>query len=299
MIGKLHEIAVNGRVEYVDGKELRRGYQRGSDSRRVWTEAQQIQTRAQQSEQSQQQFFKAIQDPEQMLEILERNGYSETLEKVAYKIAERLDSDRRIIRAAADAARSRLGIQDYNHREIQDVITKTEARLRQTRETELRERRLTFREQQLQAQQQQQESQQSQQQWQAVYERQIAQLRPNALRAYGIKDGKANHQAFARHLQNVIAEQGFTGNITRELCMEAAKDLSEELSDRLHAEQGNGAANGNGALTPQQWAQQRRPKPLPPTRIGGGAGKPMGGVAAKRGSLSDLEAMVAKGRAGG
>lgn len=300
MLAKIHEIPVNGRIEYVDGNELRRGYQRGSDSRRMWGEAQQIQSRAQQAEQQQQQFFQAIQDPDQMIEILERNGYSPTLEKVVYKLAERIQGDRAIIRAAADAARARLGIQDYNHREIQDVITKTEARLKAAREAELKERRLTFREQQLQQQEQARTSQQSQEQWAAVYKRQLDQLRPNALRAYGIKDSAANHQAFSRHLQNVIAQQGFTGNITRDICMEAAKDLSEEQQDRIASEQGAGAAPGNGqALTPQQWAAQRRSKALPPTRLGGGAGKPMGGAAAKRGSLSDLEAMVAKGRMGG
>lgn len=297
---RLHELTMNGRTEYVDTKELRRGYQRGSESRRVWAEAQQLQAQAQTNEQHQQRFFEAIKDPGQMLSILERNGYGDTLEQVAFMIAERLDGDRTIIRAAADAMVARLGLPagSYEHRDVAETIKRTEARLKSTRAAELREQQIAHREAMQAEREKAAEQQKNTAEWSQVYERQLNQLRPLALRAYGIKENKANNDAFKRHLLAVVT-QANAENITRDLCLEAAKDLYEELQDARTSGQGETRPE---ALSPQAWAAQRaqrRPKPLPATRMGGGAGKPNGGLGGvKRGSLSDLEAMVARSRAG-
>jgi hypothetical protein len=291
--GKLHELKANGQVRYVDTKELKQGYIRGVDYRRFHTEAQQVSQRAEQREQAMQQHFEAIRDPEQMLEIFERQGYGETLEKVAYKLAERIRDDRAVVNAAMRAAMERLGTNDPNHRDVAAVAERTLAALKRTREVENRERRLAFEQSQLENTKKQAQSTQNQKEYHALYENQLNQLRPNAFKAYGIKDTVANRQALARHLGNVISSKGFTGNITRDLVMEAASDLNEERADTLQREQSLG-----GAMSPQQWqAQRAQGQALPPNRLAVGGGKPNGNTAGKtRGSVRDLEAMIAKGR---
>jgi hypothetical protein len=174
---------------------------------------------------------------------------------------------------------------------------RTQAALKRTRAVEAEQRRLQFERDQLERGKQQTQSTQRQKEYAAQYENQLNQLRPNAMRAYGIKDTPANRQALARHLGNVIQTNGFSGNITRDLVMQAAADLRDEQGDIQAREQGL----NSGSMSPQQWQAQRAAgQALPPNRLAAGGGKPMGVTnGAKRGNLSDLEAMVRKGRMGG
>src|SRR5882672_2649488 len=140
----LHELKVAGRVQYVDTKELRQGYMRGGDARRMYSEAQQVQQQAQSYTQSMNQHFQAVRDPEQMLEIYERNGYGETLEKVARLIAERVSSTRRVVRAAGLAAMEQYGTNDSNDHRVRAAMEATERELKRSRAVDVEQRRLAF-----------------------------------------------------------------------------------------------------------------------------------------------------------
>lgn len=301
----LHEVKTNGQVRYVPTSELQQGYIRGVDYRRFHGEAQQLTAQAQQTQQSIQQHFEQIRDPNQMLEIFERNGYGDTLEKVAYMIAERVQEERVSIRAAMQAAKQRYRTDDDNHIEVQRAGERVQNALKRARAVEANERRLQFELQQLESTKQQAVSSQRQQEFAKQYEQQLNALRPNAMKAYGIRDTPGNRLAVARHLGNVIASTGFTGNITRDLVMQAAADLKDEMEDVRSTERG--ADQQSQTLSPQQWQDQRRAqngqfqrgKPLPPNRIAAGGGKPMGVTNGKaRGNLSDLEAMIRRSRSG-
>lgn len=298
LLGKMHEVKVNGQMRYVDGKELRQGYMRGGDYRRLSNEAQRHIADAQQYRQSIDQHFQAIRDENQMLEIYERNGYGQTLEKLADLVQARRQRRQQIVEGAGIAAMRALGLQraDWNHKDVQAAMQQAEQEIMAAHEASIEKRRLAFERQQFDQSRQQQESTQRQQELAAVYERQLSQLRPNAFRAYGLQDTPGNRQALARHIGNNISVHGFKGDITRELVMQAAADLRDEQDD-IRARERNAdmqqpgnfkaAIRGNGAA------------PLPPQRLGGGAGQPLGNTNGKqRGSLRDLEDMVRKSRFG-
>lgn len=299
---KLHEVKVNGQLRYVDTNELRQGYMRGGDYRRFYQEAQQHMQQAQQVQQSMRQHFEQVRDPKTMLELYERNGYGDTLLQVAHMIADRERGNMRIVRAAMTAEMQRLGVQDDRDHRIQQVKTDTEARIKKMNEAENLARRTEFDKQQLQQEKDAREKQSRMQENQALYERQLNQLRPNAFKAYGLKDTEGNRAALARHIGNVIAVHGFEGNVTRALVMEAAADLRDELDQRMAAEQGQG-----GAMSPEDWkraslhqkgeVQRNTGRVLPPNRAGLGGGKPLGNLGGKqRGTVRDLETMVRNNR---
>lgn len=290
LLDKLHPVKINGREQYVDGKELRQGYMRGGDYRRQFAEAQQVHQRAQQTEQYYQHHFEAIRPnqpaaAENMLEIYERNGYGETLEKVAVLIAKRRREVNRIAQGAGYAAMHEYGTQDENDHRVMQAMEAARNRLKAAYAVETKERQLEFERSQLAQTKQQTQHQQETEQYKALYERQLNQLRPLAFRANGIKDTAANRQAIARHLGNVIAAQGFNGDITRDMLMEAARDLRDELADTQAQER---------SLDQRPTQPQRRP--LPPRGAGMGSGAPLRGPGQKAGNLNDLERMVREGR---
>jgi len=302
--GKLHEVKTNGITKYVDTKELRQGYIRGVDYRRFHAEAQQVQQQHQRHQQSMQQHFEQIRDPDQMLEIYERNGYGDTLYQVAQRIAERDRQDRGIVRAAGIDVMQRKGITDPNHREVVEAMKRAEEDVKAMRQTKIEARKLAFDRQQIDAERQQAQSQAKTKEHYAQYENQLNQLRPLVFRAYGLPDSKANRAALLKHLNAVVSQQGVPQEgLTRELLMEAGRDLADELETER-------AVGGRPAgLSPEQWQRiqaqnQQRPasRALPPQRLGtGGGGKPLGpaGNGQQRGRLSDLVALNRKGRMGG
>jgi hypothetical protein len=293
--GKLHEVKVNGQLRYVDTGELRQGYMRGGDYRRFYQEAQTQVQQAQQVQQSMRQHFEQVKDPKTMLELYERNGYGDTLLQVAHMIADRERGNMRLVKAAMHAEMQRLGVQDDRDHRIQQIKTETEDRIRKMYEAENLARRVEFDKQQLQQEKDAREKQARMQENTKLYENQLNQLRPNAFKAYGLKDTEANRAALARHIGNVIAVHGFEGNVTRQLVMEAAADLKDEIDQRMASEQ------GAGAMSPEAWKASQRQntgRVLPPNRAGLGGGRPLGNLGGQqRGSASDLVKFVRDQRA--
>jgi hypothetical protein len=278
----LSEVKPNGVVKYVTQKELKQGYIRGVDWARMGEQNQLVQQQLRAYEAERNQHFESIRDPNTMLEVYERNGYMDTLEKMAELITERKKADMGMIRAAGLAEAARLGLTDLrqaeSHRDVVAVMERTAANIKRLRQVEIDSRRNAFDRQRIDGQ--------------------LNQLRPAAFRAYGIKHDKATVQAFSRHMGRLIQINGFSGNITRELVMEAAKNLRDEMEDERRAEQNMSSANGNGAMSPKEFrARQQaasRAQALPPNRRGAGAGNQLGanGEGQKRGSLRDLEVFV-------
>lgn len=303
LLSKLHEVQVDGRLEYVDGNELRQGYTRGGAARKMVAEAKQQMQVAQQHQQSMRQHFEEVRDPRNMLAIYERQGYGETLYEVAKLIAERDKGDRMQIRGAMIAEAQKLGIQldmdgawARDHR-VQRVATEIEQRIKRQRVVDNENQRLQFERQQFEARQRAEQDEKQAQQDGAVLKRQVDQLRPLALKAYGIPSNQSNVQLFNVYLSRLIHAQGLeNGNITRKMVMEAGQDTLDELNRQARAGQ------SGGEMTPEQWkAQQagRQPqgRPLPANRMGLGGGKPNGQLAGQqRGRASDLEAKVRANR---
>jgi hypothetical protein len=297
--GKLHEITVNGMVEYKDTAELRRGYQRGSDSRRQWAEANTLREQAQAERAQVQQHFEAIRDHDTFVEMYERNGFDfQWMEGLAKRIARDVDDRIRLTRAAGLVEMQRYGTQDWNDHRVQAAMQRAEQNWARARQADALQRRLDYERQQFDGRRKEQESQANVQQLAAQYNNQLNQLRPAAFRAYGIEMNKGNIDALSRHLGNVIQQKGFNGSITRELVMEAASDLSEELGDRLNQER---AGRGQPPMSPQQWAAQRQStgQPLPPNRIAGGGGNQTQGKDQPRKSAADFERELRQRRMGG
>lgn len=286
--GKLHEVKINGQTKYVDTREMRQGYMRGGDYRRAYSQLQQKEQAGVSRDKAIQEHFDAINDPNQMLEIYERNGYGNTLEQLADIIHARKQERQQIIEGAGIAAMRALGLSkaDWNHRDVVNAMYVAEQRLLKAHQAEIQSRSLEFERSRFQQSQQQVEQQAKVAENSALYERQLTQLRPNAFRAYGLADSAGNRQALVRHLRDVIATEGFKGEITRGMVMSAASSLKDELEDARSSER-------NADRQPARPAGQ----PLPPNRIAAGGGAPMGNLGGKtRGSLSDLEAMVKRGR---
>lgn len=300
---KMREIKINGRTYYHTVKELEQMAMRGGDYRQKSVELQQAHKTMDGERQAWQQHWTDIRDPHAFLEVYERNGYTDTIEQAFWMWAERKESERSIIRAAGLDAMNRFRCNEHDQR-VKDAMTRTQDGLSSARQVEIKQRQLEFREQQLRQQEQQRQSQATQEQYTQQYERQLNQLRPLAFRSAGIKDNPANRQALNRHLWVAIQQiphPGFDGNITRDLVLQAAADLQEEIADQRTREQG---LNGGAQMTPEQWQRAQRAaaskKALPPTRFGGGGGSPMSnGNGVKQGRLSDLEALVRRNRLGG
>lgn len=284
---KLHEVNPNGVTRYVDTKELKQGYMRGGDYRRAYAEVQQQQQAVARKDQAIQAHFEAIRDPDQMLEIYERNGYGETLMKVAEKLQERQRYRQGIIEGAGIAAMRALGLRqaDWNHRDVVSAMQRAEQDLILAHNAGIERRKLDFERAQYEQGRQQAQAQERTQQYAAQYERQLNQLRPNAFRAYGLADTAGNRQALIRHLKYVFAtpDGAFKGEITRRHVMAAAESLRDEedrekLGERKLDVQAMRPAGG---------------QPLPPNRIASGGGAPLGATGGrKQGRLSDLEAEV-------
>lgn len=279
---KLHAVKVRGQERYVDYGELRQGYMRHGDYQARGNELKQREAAITANEQSYKQHFEAVKDPEQMLEIYERNGYGETLEKVAERIAQRRVEHRSLVIAAGRAAAERLGFsseeiragQADNHRDVVAAMQGTDSRLKQARSIEIENRKLSFERERFESERQAASHAAEVQKNQQTYARQLDQLRPGALKAHGVKDTQQNRVAFLRHLQGVISMEGLgQDGITRAQVMSAARTLREESDDRLQNETGQPVYSPQEQRAKAQ-ADARRGA-LGPNRTGTGAGKPL------------------------
>jgi hypothetical protein len=292
MESKLHEVKVNGITRYVPTTELRQGYMRGGDYRRQFAELQGQQQLTARERQATQDHFNAIRDPDQMLEIYERNGYGETLMKVADKLHERRARNNQIIEGAGIAAMRSLGLRtaDWNHKDVQAAMQDAQSRLQRAHEADIQRRQLDFEKRQTQQTREQTISQQQTQQRMQQYDNQLNQLRPSAFKAYGLANTEGNRQGLIRHLSNVLKtpEYQFKGELTRSQIMAAAADLKQEQEEARERERG---------LDRPTQGRVGQGQPLPPNRMGTGGGAPLGNLGGqKQARLSDLEAMVRKGR---
>ena len=302
LLGKLHELTVDGRIEYVDGNELKQGYTRGGAARKMVAEAKQQIARAQQHQQSMSRHFEEVRDPRNMLAIYERQGYGETLYEVAKLIAERDRGDRLQVRGAMMAEMQRLGVQDVNDHRIQRIGQEIEQRIKRQRVTDNENARLQFERQQFEAARNAEQMEKQAQQDGAVLKRQADQLRPLALKAYGIPANESNVRMFNAILARLIDAQGLeNGNITRKMVMEAGSDMLDELNRSAHER------SKPDAMSPEDWkrasiaqkgaVQRNVGRALPPNRTGLGGGKVNGQLGGQqRGSIRDLEARVRANR---
>ncbi len=255
------------------------------------------------NEQSYKQHFEAVRDPDQFLEIYERNGYGDTIEKVAEKIANRRVEHRSIVRAAGRAAAERLGFTSEqinrgeadNHRDVVDAMKRSDERLKQTRQVEIENRKLAGERERFQREADAQRHAQEVHQHKATYEAQLNQLRPGAFKAHGLKDSPQTRTAFLRHLGEVIQLEGLGANgITRPQVMSAARALREDQDSRFENE-------GRVTMSPQEQraAQQAAARrALPPNRVGTGAGRPLQAQQNASKRASDFAAMRRNGLLG-
>lgn len=292
---KLHAVKIRGQERYVDYNELRSGYMRHGDYQARGAELKQREQRIEQSEQSYKQHFEAIRDPEQFLEIYERNGYGDTIEKVAERVAERRVEHRNLVRAAGRAMAEKLGFTHQqiqageadNHRNVVEAMQAADTRLRQARSLEIENRKLAGERERFNEAQKQQKHQQEVQKYHQQYENQLNQLRPGSMKAHGLQDTPQNRAGFVRHLKQVIELEGLGENgITRAQTMSAARALREEKEDERAGENQIGMSAREVLARAQ--AEARRAA-LPPNRTGTGGGKPMGNPQAAAMRPSDFE----------
>lgn len=276
--GLQHEVKVDGRVMYVDSNELRQGYMRGGGARAMVQRAQQAMGQAQQVQQRWQQHFESARDPQYLHDTYEREGYGEVLDQVAHMRLKHWKEQREVVRAAGLAAMQRFGVDSVNDARVQDAMRNAQTSLKRARDAEIQMQRVQWQQQQLQQQQRDAEQKREAEQSHSHWSQQISQLRPLAFRANGIHDNGPNRTRFAEHLVAIVQTQpGRVTNITRDMCLEAAQALADEMAAR----------EGGGQQAGQQVGQRQpaRRQPLNPGRLALGAGKPHGQQAErKRGS---------------
>jgi hypothetical protein len=257
--------------------EMQKGYQRLGESTRAYQEVQKREQAVKQSEQAYQQHFEAIHDPEQFLEIYERNGYSDVLYKVAESIARREQTDNRLIEAAGYAAMREHQCQATDHR-VAQAMDQARASLQAQRGKDVELRKVQAERDRLRQQHQQVDEQAAVKELGEKYRAQLGQLVPIAFKAHQIKDNPVNRAKHHRHLTDIMQATGAV-DITRQVVMDATEMLLEELHDaRVQP------ANGNGA------------RPLSPNRLGTGMGDPRGPNANKPSGarMTDFHANMAR-----
>lgn len=294
---KLHPVKVRGQERYVDYDELRSGYMRQADYTERGNELRKKESQVEGYRKSIDEHFATVKDPNQFLEIYERNGYGEVLEKVAESISQRRAEHKSLVVAAGRAMAERLGFTSDeiragkadNHRDVVAAMQRTDERMRQARAVEIENRKLAFEKERFESERQRATHEQEVTKYKQAYDRQISQLRPGAFKANGIQDNQGNRIAFLRHLGEVMRMEGGVGEqgITRTHVMNAARGMREEMEDRRMSESD---ASAPGMMSPQEararaQADARR-KALGPNRVATGAGRPIQtqGQQAKRAS---------------
>lgn len=286
LAGKMHEVKVRGQVRYVDTNELRQGYMRHGDYIQRGKEISAKESEVKQYRETMDQHFEAIKNDEQFLDIYERNGYADTLEKVADRVIARRRDQNMIVKSAGLAAAQRLGFTAQqiadgaadNHREVVEAMRKTHEQLKRSRQLEIDNKRLEHENTSTKKSAAEKAKAEQLATFRDAHTRQLEQLRPVALRAHGIEDSPKNRAVFMRHLADVVNDKGVPSEgFTSGIVMSAAQAMREELEDRQIAESGG----DNGFLSPAEFkaraeaAKRAGGKPLGPNRSGGGLGKPV------------------------
>lgn len=255
--------------------EAVKGYQRLGDSTRAYQEVQKREKQFKDNEAHYQTHFEAIRDPDQFLEIYERNGFGDVLYQVAASLARREQADNQLIEAAGYAAMRQHQCQANDYR-VQQAMEGAKSRLGAQRGQEVQMRQLQAeRDRLLQARTQVDEQAQVKELGER-FRQQLQQLVPIALKAHGIKDTPVNRSKHHRHLTDLMQASGGS-EITRQVVM----DASEMLLEELHDARGPAPSNGHG-------------KPISPNRLGTGTGAPRTGTTSqpKGARMSDFKAAM-------
>jgi uncharacterized protein YifE (UPF0438 family) len=305
LLGKMHEVKVRGQTRYVDTNELRQGYMRHGDYQARGMELKQREARAAESENLYKQHFEAIRDPDQFLEIYERNGYGDVMERVAERIAERRVEHRNLVRAAGRATAEQLGFTSEQinrgeadrHHAVVEAMQRADQRLKAARGTEIENRKLAGERERFEAQRREAAHRDEVATHKATYDKQLAQLRPVGFKAFGIPDSPQTRTAFINRLREVvdlqggITDQGFT----RDLVMAAARAVAEDIGDRQQSEGGQFMSEAEARAQQQARARQAA---LGATRTGTGGGKPLQSPNVQARRPSEFEAMRRAGTLG-
>lgn len=300
LASKMHEVKVRGQTRYVDTNELRKGYMRHGDYVDRGKELTTKEAEVTNYRKAMDTHFEAIKNDEQFLDIYERNGYSDVLEKVADRVHARRKEQNMIVRSAGLARAQQLGFtaeeiqagKADNHRDVVAAMQSTQAQLKRSHALEIENRKLQFERDQVKQQHDERVRQERVSQHEQVFTKQLDQLRPVALKAHGIQDSPANRKVFVRHLKEVLATEGGLpdSGFSQKIVMSAAQAMKEELEDRQLSEQdGNPGFLSPAEFKARQEAAKRQGKPLGPNRSGGGLGKPIAGQGTQAKRPSDLQ----------
>lgn len=226
---KLWTVKPNGREQQVTIDEMAKGYMRLSESTRRSQQLDQREEQVAQSEQRFENFFQSIRDPNNFLEVFERQLGPEVLDKALEIRQARRDEDISIIEAAGIATMRRFGVDKHDPR-VREAMLATKARISRERQLDIETRKLAAKNRELEARTQQEDSSKRVAEMQATYKRQLDQLVPTAFKAARIRDNVKNRDAHIDHLRALMRRQN-TATITRELVAEAARAVREELED--------------------------------------------------------------------
>lgn len=227
--------AKNGdRTWKIPVKEALQSYQRLNESTRRSQELDQREQHIKQNEQQLGQFFESIKDPNNFLEVFERQLGPDVLDQALTIRAQRLQEDQDFVEAAGYACMRRHGITDPNDPRVRQAMEVADRQNKAARMQDIERRRIEARARQLDAQQQQQTQQKSAAEVQARVKNQLDQMVPMAFKALKVRDNPRNRNELITNLRAVLQQSG-QAEITREAVLQAARILREDLEDKRDA----------------------------------------------------------------
>ena len=233
---KLWTVKPNGREMQVTIEELGKGYMRLSESTRRSQELDAREHQLTEGEQRYARFFESIKDPQNFLEVFERQLGPEVLDRAMAIRQERAQEDMSLIEASGLATMRRLGVDKTDPR-VREAMIATKKRIDRDRQLEIEKRKLEVRTRELESRTKAEDTDKRVAELRATFERQLAQLVPTAFKAHRIRDNAANRARHTSWIQRIAKAQGAPNGITRELVAEAAKCLREEMEDERAARQ--------------------------------------------------------------
>jgi hypothetical protein len=269
--------AKNGDREWqVTVEEAIKGYQRTNESTRRSQELDGREERIQQSEQRMRGFFESIKDPNNLIEVMDRQLGPQVLDQaLAIRQAQR-DEDISMIEAAGIATMRRFNVDKTDPR-VREAMLNTKKRLERERTADIEARKLQARNRELESGRQAEDQTKRVQEMQATYRKQLEQLVPTAFKAARIRDSAKNRDAHIDHLK-VLMRRANTATITRDLVAQAARAVREDLEDARAEEVAN-----KSKLT----ATKQQPRAA--KGAGGGVAPTRGHVASTPKKMSDFD----------
>lgn len=270
---KLWTVRPNGREMQVTVEEMGKGYMRLNESTRRSQELDQREERIGQNEQHYQRFFESIKDPNNFIEVFERQLGPDVLDKAMQIRQERAEQDSLLIESAGLAVMRRHNVAHTDPR-VREAMIKAKERIARERQLDIDQRKLEVRNRELESRTQETDTNKRVAELQATFRRQLDQLVPTAFKAHRIRD---NEKTRSQHLEvlKVLAKQRGANGITRELVLDAAKILRDDLEDARAAKATPGAP--------------AKPQPSASKGAGGGTSQTRGHVASGPKKLADFD----------